>query len=86
MDRRNFIGLLGGIAVVTSVMPFAKLLPETDVDYYWRKRNEIPIEKQNDLVGGWVSYKVKYTVTLPPHRALRYTMKNCPRREVYERS
>ncbi len=74
MNRRNFLRRLGvglGVAAVGATPAILKhLLPgeerwptikvESDSDRYRRER------KENK--GGWVSYKFKYTVTLPPDR------------------
>jgi len=73
MNRRRFLSMLGmASAVATNASLLGTLLKaETDADYYRRIRAAIPVEKQNDLVGGWVSYKFKYTVTMPPKSRLR---------------
>ena len=73
MNRRRFLSMLGmASAVATNASLLGTLLKtETDADYYRRMRAAIPVEKQKDLVGGWVSYKFKYTVTLPPQQKLR---------------
>jgi hypothetical protein len=60
LNRRKFLACLGiGAAIVAAPTSLFKLLPESDRDYYWRKHEEAG-------PGGWVSYRVKYTVTLPP--------------------
>jgi hypothetical protein len=64
MNRRKFLTALGLAPLVAKAAPLLKLLPESDVDYYRRKRAEAG-------PGGWVSYKFKYTVTLPPERSSR---------------
>jgi len=73
MNRRKFLSMLGmASAVATNASFLGTLLKtETDADYYRRMRAAIPAEKQSDLVGGWVSYKYKYTVSLPPKSRLR---------------
>jgi hypothetical protein len=73
MNRRSFLSMLGmASAVATNASLLGALLKtETDADYYRRMRAAIPIDKQNDLVGGWVSYKFKYTMTPPPPYRLR---------------
>jgi hypothetical protein len=82
MNRRRFLTMLGVAPVAVKAAALLKVFPESNADYYRRMRAAIPVEKQSDLVGGWVSYKYKGTVTLPPTRDLRFTMRNCPRREL----
>jgi hypothetical protein len=64
MNRRKFLTALGLAPLVAKAAPFLKLFPEPDADYYRRKRAEAG-------QGGWVSYKFKYTVMLPPKPRLR---------------
>lgn len=80
MNRRKFLSMLGTGVAVTQVAPLLKFLPErasyrtyvigkdsfieSDRDYYIRKRNEAG-------PGGWVSYRVKMTVTLRPNSSMR---------------
>jgi len=70
MNRRKFLTMLGLAPVVAAAAPLLKAIPETDMEYYWRRRMEIPEEKRDDLIGGWVSYRFHYTVSLPPDRSL----------------
>ena len=81
MNRRRFLNWLGTAAALPAFGPLAKLLPETDADYYRRMRAAIPVEKQDDLIGGWVSYKFHLTV-LPPPPFKGVTLRNCPIRNI----
>jgi hypothetical protein len=73
MNRRKFLTMLGLAPAVAAAAPLLKRIPESDADYYRRMRAQIPEEKRDDLIGGWVSYRFHYTVALPPDRSLFLT-------------
>ena len=54
MNRRNFLGLLGGVAACAAVRT-------------WPFRvYSFPQEIVAPEIGGWVSYRIGFTVSLPP--------------------
>jgi hypothetical protein len=61
MTRRKLLQMIG-LAAVVAAIPLSK--PETDKEYYRRKRLENPIFGAD---GPWVSYRFRYTVILPPN-------------------
>ena len=69
MNRRRFLSMLGMASAVATNASLLGALLKTETDL--TNLATIPIQKQDDLVGGWVSYKFKYTVTLPPQQKLR---------------
>lgn len=64
MQRRKFLSMLGMAGAVVALSLPALPRPETDREYYRRKKEEAG-------PGGWVSYKYRYTVTLAPDTATR---------------
>ena|ERR1700694_805803 len=69
MNRRRFLSMLGMASAVATNASLLGALLKTETDL--TNLAAIPIQKQDDLVGGWISYKFKYTVTLPPQQKLR---------------
>ena len=80
MNRRSFLSMLGMASAVATNASLLGALLKTETDL--TNLATIPIQKQDDLVGGWVSYKVKYTMTLPPQYRLRNV--ELPRAQVID--
>ena len=69
-NRRGFLKFIGVGLAVAGVSPTLLSKPieqvsQADKDYYWSKREEVG-------PGGWVSYRFRYTVTLPPTASMRF--------------
>jgi hypothetical protein len=79
MNRRRFLSMLGMASAVATNASLLGTLLKTETDL--TDLTAIRIQKQNDLIGGWVSYKFKYTVSLPPQQNLRMRL---PRTEVVD--
>lgn len=70
MNRRRFLKFLGVGAAASAVAP-AILLRKDPAGVAPKRYAKTSIDPSEPIPGGWVSYRFRYTVTLPPARSIR---------------